>query len=276
MTPFVIGDVRHPLCSRIWMWPNLLSLDAPLVAVLWQALFIRCFHGTSAALPLTILFSSVWLIYSMDRALDVWRGTGSRPRHEFYRRHWRAVLPVWSGVVAITVWLTLDFLPRLFFDRGVLLGTAVIVYLAVVHLLPKRLRGIWPKEGAVAVVFGLGISLVIWSGVRTAADVLTIFLFACLCWINCIAIEHWEGEGRTNAHGIQRHIGATAICIALAAILLLHRQRPILGIAETASAIAFVLLDRFRQRLSPDALRVLADAALLSPIFFLAFPGIHL
>ena len=59
------------------------------------------------------------------------------------------------------------------------------------------------------------------------------------------------------------------------ALLLLSEQRPILGCAEAASAIAFVWLDRSRLRLSPDALRVLADAALLSPIFFLPLAGMR-
>jgi len=49
--------------------------------------------------------------------------------------------------------------------------------------------------------------------------------------------------------------------------------RPILGGAEAASAIAFVILDRERLKLSADALRVLADVALLSPVFFLPLAG---
>jgi len=39
------------------------------------------------------------------------------------------------------------------------------------------------------------------------------------------------------------------------------------GGAEMASALAFLLLDRGRRRFSADALRVLADAALLSPCY---------
>ena len=125
------------------------------------------------------------------------------------------------------------------------------------------------KELAVAVLFALGASLAAWSRLETAADVLTVLLFFCLCWINCIAIEQWEsGEGRW-------HVGAAAALVGLAALVLLHRQRPVLASAESASALAFVLLDRSRLRFSPDALRVLADAALLSPIFFLPLAGLR-
>jgi hypothetical protein len=243
---------------RFWLWPNLLSLDAPLVAVLWQVLFLRCFHLPGAALPAVLLVSAVWLIYAADRVLDSWRGAASRPRHEFYRRHWRAVLPVWAGVFVVAACLAWTSLSPMLRVRGLWLCTAVVLYFAVVHLLPLR----WPKEAAVAVLFALGASLAAWTQVRTAPDVLTVLLFCCLCWINCVAIEEWE-------HGSHRWpVGAFAGGVALAAVLLLS-ERPILGFAEAASALAFVWLDRSRPRLSRDALRVLADVALLSPIFFL-------
>jgi hypothetical protein len=63
--------------------------------------------------------------------------------------------------------------------------------------------------------------------------------------------------------------------VGIAAVLFLSQHRPVIGGAETASAVAFVGLDRARRRLSADALRVLADVALLSPIFFLPLAGMH-
>jgi hypothetical protein len=90
-----------------------------------------------------------------------------------------------------------------------------------------------------------------------------------------VAIERWE-HGREN-DGEQGPssfpVGILAACVGLAAILILHHERPIMAGAEASSAAAFVLLDRGRLKLSADALRVLADAALLSPIFFLPLAG---
>jgi hypothetical protein len=250
---------------QFWLWPNLLSLDAPLVAVLWQVLFLRCFHVPGSTLPAVLLVSAVWLIYAADRALDSWRGAGSRPRHEFYRRHWRAVLPVWGAVFMASACLAWTSLSPVLWARGLWLCAAVALYFVAVHLLPVR----WPKEAAVAVLFALGASLAAWTRVRSASDVLTVLLFCCLCWINCLAIEQWEqGSHRWP-------VGVLAGGVALAAILLLSQERPILGSAEAASAMAFVWLDRSRCRLSPDALRVLADVALLSPIFFLPLAGMR-
>ena len=146
-------------------------------------------------------------------------------------------------------------------------GAPSLVYFGVVHWL--AFKG-WPKEAAVAIIFGLGASLAAWTRVETRSDVLTVILFACLCWINCAAIE----MGSPRAPGRWPPIGALAGCVGLAAIAMLHHDRPILGGAEAASAVAFILLDRARCKLSADALRVLADVALLSPVFFLPLAGL--
>ncbi len=66
---------QHPHApARFWLWPNLLSLDAPVVAVLWQILFARCFQVPVDALAALLLLLTVWLIYAADRTLDAWRG----------------------------------------------------------------------------------------------------------------------------------------------------------------------------------------------------------
>jgi hypothetical protein len=250
--------IRTETAPRLWLWPNLLSLDAPIVAVLWQILFARCFHAELVPTAVALLMLAVWLIYAADRVFDA-RGESTLPRHDFYRRNWRVVAPVWIIVLSIAGWLAWNRLPPELFERGLLLLAAVAFYFALVHLAPFRR---WPKEAAVAVLFALGASLAAWGHVRTAADAGTILLFSGLCWINCVAIEKWEHRGRWP-------VGAAALCVAAIAVVVLYPSRPILSGAETASALAFVILDVAKKRLSADALRVLADVALLTPVFFL-------
>jgi len=245
--------------TRFWLWPNLLSLDAPLVAVLWQILFARCFQVPVDALAAVLLLLTVWLIYAADRTLDAWKGECHSPRHEFYRRRWRVLLPVWLAVLGLTGWLAAEHLSPGLFLRGVILLAAVGIYFALVHSGILR----WPKEAAVGVLFALGASLAAWSKVKTPADVATILLFSGLCWMNCIAIQRWEGER------LDWSPSAAAIVLACAAVFLLCAHRPVLGGAELASAFAFLLLDRVHRNLSADAVRVLADVALLSPLLFL-------
>lgn len=245
--------------ARLWLWPNLLSLDAPVVAVLWQLLFARCFQVAVDPLAALLLLMTVWLIYTADRTLDAWRGDVGSPRHEFYRRHWRELLPVWMTVLGFTAWLAAERLPEGLFLRGLILLAAVGVYFALVHSSVLRLH----KEAAVGVLFALGASLVAWGKVKTPADITTILLFSGLCWMNCIAIQKWEGEKLDWSPSI------AAIVVGCAAATLLYAHRPVLGGAELASAFGFLLLDRVRPRLSADAVRVLADVALLSPVLFL-------
>ena len=303
--PYSAIDYPPP---KFWLWPNLLSLDAPFVALLWQILFIRCFHVSENALPAILLVASVWLIYAADRALDAWRGECGSPRHRFYRDHWRILLPVWMAVLGASAWLALAELPEALLRRGFVLLAAVLVYLAMVHLgmpknwdrhlfrfrkplslpVPGQRKAVCPifwrngrvrplgwmvasKEAVVGLLFALGASLAAWTNVRTAADAAAIALFFVLCWINCAAIQKWEAAARTFS--LDWPVSLAAIGVALVAAMLLWMHRPVLGGAELASAFAFVLLDRSGRRFSPDALRVLADVALLSPVVFLPLAG---
>jgi len=53
-----------------WSWLNILSLDAPLIAVLWQALLARTFHIPLRPSGRLALGLTVWAIYLADRVLD--------------------------------------------------------------------------------------------------------------------------------------------------------------------------------------------------------------
>jgi hypothetical protein len=236
---------------------------------LWQVLFVRCFHARLGAIPSVLLALAVWLIYAADRMLDAWRGSDRQPRHEFYRRHWRALLPVWGVVLAAGAWMAWTQLSPALFVRGGLLALCTVLYLAAVHLAHGRWKTAGRKEAAVAVLFALGASLGAWPEVATVADIVSILLFSYLCWMNCTAIEDWEHgrEARTQ-------IVIAAALVAVTAAILLREHRPVLGCAETVGAVGLLALDRLRERFSADALRVLADAVLLTPVLLLPAAGI--
>ncbi len=180
------------------------------------------------------------------------------------------MLPAWIAVFAMAAWLAWTRLSAILFERGIAVLAAIGVYFAFVHLWPRRW---WPKALAVGILFAMGTSLAAWGYVRSPVDVATIVLFCMLCWINCAAIEDWErGEQHRPAEWPVR---LAAIAVGLVALIFLYDQRPILSGAETASAFAFVALDRAKHRLSPEALRVLADIALLTPVLFLPIAGLR-
>jgi hypothetical protein len=261
------SEERMTARTQLWLWPNLLSLDAPVVALLWQVLFVRCFHARLDGPTAILLATAVWLIYAADRMLDAWRGSVRTRRHAFYQRHWRIVSALWIAVFVAGGWMAWTWLPEALWPGGLAMTGIAGVYLVAVHGVPVlRLAGL--KEAAVGLVFAAGVSLVAWPMVRTSADFLAIILFCVLCWMNCLGIEDWERGSEARSSVV--YAGAM---VALLAVVLLAERRPVLACAETASALGVIALDRFRGRFSRDAIRVLADVVLLTPILFLGVAG---
>ena len=59
--------VRPP----IWLWFNVLSLDAPLIALVWQDFLSRCYPTMLLPQGRAVRGLTVWAIYLADRLLDV-------------------------------------------------------------------------------------------------------------------------------------------------------------------------------------------------------------
>jgi hypothetical protein len=236
--------------------------------LLWQILFVRCFHANAGTETAILLPVAVWLIYAADRMLDAWRGCLATPRHLFYRRHWRVVVPIWTVVLAVSAWIAWTYLSPAIWSRGLLVAAGTGIYLCAVHGAPHWWQRSGSKEAAIGIVFALGVSLAVWPMVQTWADVLAIGLFCLLCWINCSAIEDWE-----HSLPARPAVIAASGCVALIAVLLLRDHRPVIACAETASALGLLIIDRYASRISREAARVLADVVLLSPILFLGVAG---
>jgi hypothetical protein len=271
---------------RPWIWLNILSLDAPVVALLWQALFSRSLHIHIRWPAILALALSTWMIYAVDRLLDARLPSDGllSLRHEFSRRHRTLMLTSVGFAVALLLWTCLHLRP-IVFQNGIWMLGAVTVYFAIVHFAPAPIRRLWPKELAVGVLFALGTCVATWSlagnsGTAGSRLMLTTptLLFAALSSLNCIAIEFWEWrrtEKITPIHPLTAWVGVrvhwTALTIAALALVLLPLEplRPVF-IAGIFSAATFVWLSARSDSLPVDTLRLLADAALLSPVLLLA------
>jgi hypothetical protein len=272
---------------KVWLWFNLLSLDAPLVAKLWQALFAHCFEVRVTGAAFAALAIAVWFIYVSDRLLDALRGDGDEavPRHRFYQHNWSILGLSATFGLGVLGWICARLDPRVL-HNGFAMLAAVLAYFAMVHTVPDAVRRFWPKELVVGVLFAMGTCLAPWT--RTSAPggemLRPALLFAALCWLNCIAIEYWEWSRYGPAidktpHVLTLWIGrrlqwaALAICVFAATLA----PGPDTGLrplffAALLSAAAILWLDHSRQRLSTEALRVLADVSLLSPLLVLLLP----
>ncbi len=275
-----------PAAIPLWLWPNLLSLDAPLVAVLWMQLFARSAPAHVGWTVSLVLALAVWLIYAADRLLDVSRGDATlaaSSRHRFCRAHRRKFLLLLITLAGLTGGLCL-MLDRRTLQYGGLLLVLVAVYFVAVHRAGSRY---FPKEAVVGVVFGLGVYLPVWARLGTRpspATTVSLVLFMLLCWLNAVLIEHAEWLDLRHRRGQAPHaltvaagknLSAMGGAIATGAGVLtllpaFHMERSML-LSLVLSTVGLAALAAGRRRLNLDALRVLADAALLTPGLVLLF-----
>lgn len=273
-----------------WLWWNLLSLDAPTVAILWAVLFARTAPVHLSRFELSSLVFVVWLVYVLDRILDGWKATPLsllRARHRFCKRYAKGLLMAALVSAAAVAWIAFSALKPQEIWNGIKVGCAIAAYMLCIHAWRGGLARYLPKELFVGTLFSIGTTLPIWSGSQPLSGLILLswILFALLCVLNCMAIECWETPSGQSAEGFQQglfvccaapHFCRITLILALFSVvpLLLYPNscspHPFLAIA--ASALALFLLHKKRNRLSPEALRVLADGALaVPPLLVLVF-----
>jgi len=278
-------------CSRLIALWHLTSLDAPTVAVTWTLAF-----GWVAdiRLPLwvsTVLALAAWTVYIADRLLDARSSTSPlRQRHLFHWKHRRIFAPLAVAATTIAGVLILHSMPEAARARNSVLAAAALVYFASVHgpwRLPRpanSLRVRWgmpfriPKELLVGVLFTLACATPTWTRVpgHRLELVAPILCFIALAWLNCHAIESWESQNSSPRprelslfHLAVSLAGITLLAAAAALMLHLFRASAMLVAASVSSAL-LACLDRTQHRLTPIALRALADLVLLTPLMLLA------
>ena len=293
---------RKYFALELW---HLLSLDAPSIAVLWTLLLAQC---TGVSLPWRLpaaLFLAVWILYAGDRLLDTRSDSlaGSErellERHLFHARYRNAFLTgiVSCGALLFLLLLQSKDLIALYAAPGALL----VGWLALVHgrQEPAVGRKPLPKELAVAVFFPAAVFGPSFfpihagpapTGLRWELVPFAV-LFAAVCGLNCFFLYAWE-HGHREAHrahastrwGIQNleplAFGtlAAALLASLALVLPVASIRSSaalsrFGLACALATVLLLLLHRHQHRLQPLAVRVAADAALLTPVLFLRFHG---
>lgn len=125
-----------------WLWLNVLSLDAPLVAVLWQWALAQAYGVKMDPITYSTLGLSVWLIYVVDRVLDTRSVDGDQvlsARHLYYRQHYRFY--AWGAIPIVVAFLTyrvFTSLPATLMLRGI--GLSFLVGLYLLHFAARGHR----------------------------------------------------------------------------------------------------------------------------------------
>jgi hypothetical protein len=251
-----------------WLWPNLLALDAPTIAVIWQRYFVKIFSVQLEWFISGILFGIVWGIYLLDRWFDAlpYRSLEAGDRHRFARSHrwyfkWMSIFILGTSCsVAILV------LPIHYLLIGGLIAIFALIYFILVHLVTYRFLTQGEKELLVGLLFalGVGLPLIVESWKTVAEWGICLLGFGGLCWLNCQLIDRWESSRETqNFHSFHPiTIGAVSILFSIRAPVLLF-------IPISISVILLLGFDLLRNRLSNPLKRVLADLALFTPLLFI-------
>jgi hypothetical protein len=247
--------------TPVWLWMNLLSLDAPLVAVVWQDFLARVYPSVLRPAGRWALGLTVWAIYLADRLLDVRLPTSAEETipHQFYRRN--SQLARRALAVALSVDLSIGFLwlRHAVFANGLVIGAGVITYLGAFPVGQFATR--W-KPMAAAILFTSGVFVVAWTGTTKPERSLgwLAAAFCMLCLANLVLIGCWE-QGKTS--------DSTGIWILLLVMVCAFFGASKWYAAVALSGAGLSALAFWGNRLSPAARRALADAVLLSPLLFL-------
>ncbi|MGC2417580.1 MAG: hypothetical protein WA434_07535 [Candidatus Acidiferrales bacterium] len=281
---FPSTNLLSDLVKNSWVWLHLLSLDAPLVGVVWQLLFAKALRVHLAPVVNLITALVIWLIYVADRIFDSYEAQESAEeavRHRFYRAHRVAFLPAFFSVLLVTGWMAFADLGFKTWRDGLLLATIVGGYFAVVHILGGSAQKWFPKEIAVAILFGIGTFMPV--GVRVQQFhlrfLLPFVLFLLVLWMNTLIIEYseWVTLRRRDTDRphestilVGRYLAAFGAAVGVLALSAMASRwfplaRPIL-LAEALSAMGLAMLGWQWRRISSYAVRVAADVVLLTPL----------
>ncbi|MDP0494796.1 MAG: hypothetical protein Q7Q73_01185 [Verrucomicrobiota bacterium JB024] len=261
---------------RWWQWPNILALDAVLIAVVWQHWL--GYPGLAGSLVLAL---SVWLTYTGDRWLDV-RGLPDEhivtDRHRFARRWEKELAVIWVAVLVADIVLSLTGLTHQQFVTGLFMLGGCIAYSVAVH---RHLRV--PKEYLVALIFTLGTALYA-AGQTPPLPLIpaTSSLFL-LAFANCSLIAFREMSidvemGRTSLarqHPGSRPWAFYALAAAGAISLYLGLTVAAQHLLVCVCAAGLFALGLAAERLPMELFRVLADTILLLPGLAFFIPGLH-
>ncbi len=142
-----------------WLWVQVLSLDAPVVIVLWQAALA---HTHRIHLPAAFYWGLglvTWMVYLLDRTADALSGRLEQPlsaRHAFCLRHRKLILAglLPAGCVAM-LWTAVTQLPAGLLWQGLAMGLLGAIYLACFSA--RRATGLHTVLVGTAILFGLAL-----------------------------------------------------------------------------------------------------------------------
>jgi len=245
-------------------WLEGLSLDAVLVALAWG---IALANESGAGLsPGTagVLALATWLTYVGDRLLDTRPGQQLpvTQRHALYRRHWAVFATVWLILLPAAVILAARLLPGWQFAGGWILVLVVIFYYCLLQFPVHPAARLFLKRSLVPLIFTAGVAWMAqaWLCPEAIGGSAVLLLGAAG---NLLLISEAERPGFAD----RRSWLSRSLTLVLAGLFLLAAGAspwfPAAALASLSVALSLSALRRYRRRIPPTGVRLLADAVLL-------------
>lgn len=278
-----------------WLWPNLLSLDAPLVALAWAWMFSKAWGVVSVPWQLwATLGFSVWIVYALDRIVDARRKGDIMlldTRHHFHQRYAKFFFGV---IVVAALWClhsVLFNLAQTVLQYGLFVMLCAVVYFVIAVNQPRSEQSGLGKNLVAGLTFSYGAS----AGIHAYSPVLPfgdmvfsseVLLFAALCVINMTAIDFWRLKGEDDDDddaAAVLNLGTLLVAGVAMYIYMSTLEREAFFFNEDyyheqsfykpfavgllVGSAGFFLLNQARRKFEADAYRVLVDVAVAAPVF---------
>jgi len=234
-----------------------------------------------------LLPAVVWIIYILDRALDNQTSKGERSkvssRHLFHHQHWKWLRLFTALLFGFCIAIVLQLPIAIFAHAIPVLGLVFIYYFLALFSGGTTKEPHIGKNLIAGLTFSYGVALGIFFFRPSSFwfDLLLktpeMWFFAGLCACNITAIDIWEASRASAEKEIKGYYGFTlTVPLLILTFISLHYAingdeyaRPFYFAIMIAAGL-LQIVNRFRSRFSLDALRVMADAALIvpAPIFW--------
>lgn len=243
----------HPTL-RFWHLPNLLGIDATLIAVAWYLFYLPKLDNESIY-PSIILALSVWLTYQADRLFDIRKVklcSLTSFRHVFAKKNEKLLWKIWFFVLSFNCVIASQTLSISHLKNGCMLLAITVVY---TYLNQKTKKIFFPKELIVALIFTGGIFVFNTPPVGWYPFV-SIFL---LCYSNCLLIASNEVEQDRIFDRRYKNKFYTNLPLILSVTTLMALTQPPVLLSVVLLNILFLL----RRKMHLENYRILVDGSLL-------------
>ena len=175
---------------------NHYSMDAPLIAMVWQLVIARCISIDLSLYHYLILGISVWLAYSADRFSEPSLPLSRRARrYEIFKHHKTVFILCWSSSLLLVFYCAARYLEA----HCILLGLPLFALCLGNFILCRRearfgFASSWTKEFRTACILLLGCLFFPFYETDLGFQELSWcwVLPFCLFLINCLSVSKWE------------------------------------------------------------------------------------